>query len=310
MASWKKLLVVVPSDGSPVRSVRLRMALVLFVSLLVLAGFGGYFIPLSSTTINAVEKNEKNNLKQQNVKLGQISTDAFRLSGLLRKDLKNLEKKVEQLQNASALSSPAPEPEHPVVPFKRTQLSFSKVNEICAANETDIIRFYKVLTASPAILNSLPVMYPVVNCHTITNRFGRMSDPFTNMVKFHYGNDFVAEPETPIVATAAGTVSLVENDRLWGKRIIITHGLGFSTVYAHLGSISVFPGKKVKKGDLIATVGISGTTTGPHLHYEIWRSGKAINPEDYYFPDLESFFTTVLGITTTVLGITGPATSG
>jgi murein DD-endopeptidase MepM/ murein hydrolase activator NlpD len=79
-------------------------------------------------------------------------------------------------------------------------------------------------------------------------------------------------------------VLLVEKHCRWGWRIKLNHKYGFSTVYAHLGTVHVVNGKRVKRGDVIATVGISGLTTGPHLHYEVWQKGKQVNPLDYIFP--------------------------
>ncbi|MDD5675822.1 MAG: M23 family metallopeptidase [Chitinivibrionales bacterium] len=292
MASGKKLIVIVPPDGKQVRSIRLRSALIVIVCLLFLGGFGGYFIPLSSTTVNAVRQTEKNNLTQQNQQLAEGSREAFKLSNLLRKDIKLLEKKIGQLKGEGALKSTSAAPKHLSFPFIGTKSSPpDNIDEICARNESIITHLTAVLTRSPAILNSIPVNYPVTNCRDIAMPFGRFPDPFTNTTKWHYGDDFVAETETPVIATAAGTVARVENDRVWGKRIFITHGFGFTTVYAHLGTVSVFVGKKVNKGDCVATVGITGMTTGPHLHYEIWRNGRPLNPEDYYFPDVDTFFT-------------------
>jgi murein DD-endopeptidase MepM/ murein hydrolase activator NlpD len=115
-------------------------------------------------------------------------------------------------------------------------------------------------------------------------RFGNTKDPFTDFTKMHFGIDFFLSRGAPIIATASGIVAKVEDGKMWGKRIFINHAYGFSTVYAHLGNVQVFAGKKVKKGDQIAIAGLSGLSTGVHVHYEIWHNGKAENPEDYFFP--------------------------
>jgi murein DD-endopeptidase MepM/ murein hydrolase activator NlpD len=112
-----------------------------------------------------------------------------------------------------------------------------------------------------------------------------MKDPFTGDLKDHKGIDFSAKRGTPVIATASGVVDLVENHKYWGNRIRIKHRYGFSSVYAHLGTVNVRMDQKVKKGDEIGTIGLSGLTIGPHLHYEIRRHGTLIDPENYFFPE-------------------------
>ena len=75
---------------------------------------------------------------------------------------------------------------------------------------------------------------------------------------------------------------------MWGKRIVIDHIAGFSTVYAHLGSIMVTAHKQVKRGEQIGTIGVSGMTTEPHVHYEVWRNGEVVDPGELFFPSIDS----------------------
>jgi murein DD-endopeptidase MepM/ murein hydrolase activator NlpD len=290
----KNLLVIVPPAGGTLRSVRIRSAGVIILGLLIAAGVAGYCIPRSGVQANRAGHYERKNLERQNQRLEKLAPEAFKLAGTLRREIKNLEKKIDQLNTMSGLI-PAPEAERKAAPARKAPVSYNKIIEVCARNHAAVAQAYAALTAVPGILDQIPVNYPIADNHAVSARFGPMNDPFTNSVKNHYGVDYAAPIETPVNVTAAGVVTSVENHRLWGKKIVVAHGYGFSTVYAHLGSVLVSSGRRVKKGETIATVGVSGVTTGPHLHYEIWRSGKAQNPEEFIFPDPTLFFAGIAG---------------
>lgn len=133
------------------------------------------------------------------------------------------------------------------------------------------------------LFNTVPVIPPISvdDLFTQERGFGSFKDPFTGRITAHNGLDFAAAIGTPVIATANGYVKSVEEHRFWGKRIVIQHKSNFKTYYAHLGTISVRQGKKVKKGDTIGTVGESGLSTGPHVHYELYHKDKAVDPERY-----------------------------
>jgi len=112
-----------------------------------------------------------------------------------------------------------------------------------------------------------------------SSSFGWRIDPFTRKKAFHHGLDISALPGTEVIAPADGKVTKVYKDRRGGKIIEISHGNGFTTVFGHLQDYSVRRGEKIKRGDVIATVGNSGRSTGPHLHYEVKVDGKRMNPK-------------------------------
>lgn len=115
---------------------------------------------------------------------------------------------------------------------------------------------------------------------TLTSAFGSRLSPTTGEPAFHYGLDIAADEGTPIAAFADGTVREVgESD--YGKYLIVDHADGFSTLYAHCSSILAGVGDEVKCGGEIALVGQTGNTTGPHLHFELWKDGVALDPSDY-----------------------------
>ncbi len=111
--------------------------------------------------------------------------------------------------------------------------------------------------------------------------FGYAHDPFTGTMRMHEGIDIAAPVGTPIIATADGVVRKINNKRDFGVVIEISHSEGFETIYAHCQNPAVRQGQSIKRGDIIAYVGTSGKTTGPHLHYEIRIDGVPVNPIDY-----------------------------
>lgn len=117
--------------------------------------------------------------------------------------------------------------------------------------------------------------------------FGRRLHPIHKVWKMHYGIDFTARQGTPIQSTGDGVVERVENKRSgYGKNVVINHGYGFKTLYAHMYSVDVKKGDKVKKGQQIGTVGSTGTSTAPHCHYEVWLNGNKVNPVHYVMDGL------------------------
>lgn len=137
--------------------------------------------------------------------------------------------------------------------------------------------------------NHVPAIQPVDNKHLkrLASGFGYRIDPIYKVRKFHEGLDFSAPIGTPIYATGDGVVEKVKRSRRgYGKHVIINHGFGYKTLYAHMSKIIVKPGQKVKRGQIIGYVGNTGKSTAPHLHYEVWKNGKKVNPINYFFNDL------------------------
>jgi murein DD-endopeptidase MepM/ murein hydrolase activator NlpD len=127
-------------------------------------------------------------------------------------------------------------------------------------------------------LHALPTGIPMSKDFRITSGFGIRNDPFTGQLAMHEGLDFVAEVGSPIVVTAAGTVTRSAWDTSYGNVIEVSHIEGFTTRYAHLSKRLVDVGQKVQRGDTIAQLGSTGRSTGPHLHYEVMRNDRVLNP--------------------------------
>lgn len=138
------------------------------------------------------------------------------------------------------------------------------------------------------MLASIPAIIPIAikDFKRISSGFGyRMHPIYKQMIK-HRGMDFTGTLNTPVYSTGNGKVVKLNKQRGYGKRIVIDHGYGYQTIYAHLNGYNVKRGQKVKRGDLIGYLGNTGLSTGPHLHYEIKKNGIAIDPINYYYTDL------------------------
>ncbi|MEY4481310.1 MAG: Murein DD-endopeptidase MepM [Pseudomonadota bacterium] len=129
-----------------------------------------------------------------------------------------------------------------------------------------------------AWLNTLPTGTPVKGGYNLSSGYGLRIDPFTQAMAKHEGLDFAAPVGTPIIASANGVISRAGWDSQYGNVVEVNHAEGFKTRYAHASQLLVRTGQTVKKGDVIAKVGNTGRSSGPHLHYEVIRAGAHINP--------------------------------
>ena len=139
------------------------------------------------------------------------------------------------------------------------------------------------------LIEAIPSIQPIKNqdLTRMASGYGYRIDPFTKKRRFHYGMDFSARKGTPIYATGNGIVKRADNRSSgFGKHIRIDHGFGYVSLYAHLSKYNVRRGQKVKSGDIIGYVGNTGRSMGPHLHYEILKDKKKINPLNFYYGNL------------------------
>ena len=133
---------------------------------------------------------------------------------------------------------------------------------------------------------AIPPVLPDNAKYRISSTFGYRSDPISGVSKMHTGFDFACKPGTPIYASGDGVVSSVTFELFnYGNSVVIDHGFGYKTRYAHLKTIFVAEGMKLKRGECIGESGNSGKSTGPHLHYEVMYKGRFVNPVNYF--DLE-----------------------
>lgn len=147
-----------------------------------------------------------------------------------------------------------------------------------------------LITNKQQMLASIPSIQPIMNkkLTRMASGYGMRIDPIYKIMKFHEGMDFTASVGTEVYVTGDGTVEAVNFAYGgYGNEVLVNHGYGYKTRYAHLNQLSVRPGQKVKRGDIIGKVGSTGKSTGPHLHYEVIRNGRHTNPVYFYFNDLK-----------------------
>ncbi|MBD3638609.1 MAG: M23 family metallopeptidase [Crocinitomicaceae bacterium] len=139
------------------------------------------------------------------------------------------------------------------------------------------------------MLAAIPAIQPVSNLDLtrIASGFGYRIDPIYKTKKMHTGLDFTADTGTPVYATGNGVVVECEVKRWgYGQSVIVDHGFGYRTRYAHLSEFKCKPGDKVVRGQIIGLVGSTGKSTAPHLHYEVEKNGQKINPIHYFHSDI------------------------
>ena len=130
---------------------------------------------------------------------------------------------------------------------------------------------------------AIPPVNPDKRKYRLSSTFGYRKDPFSGRSTFHKGVDFALKPGNPVYATGDGVVESVSFVFFgYGNSVLIDHGFGYKTRYAHLKSIGVVEGMKVKRGECIGESGNSGKSSGPHLHYEVIYKGRPVNPYNYY----------------------------
>jgi murein DD-endopeptidase MepM/ murein hydrolase activator NlpD len=139
-----------------------------------------------------------------------------------------------------------------------------------------------------ALLASIPAIQPVKNddLKRMASGYGIRMHPILKYRKMHNGMDFSAPSSTEVFATGNAAVKIAKRTSGFGNLIVLDHGFGYETYYAHLSEFDVKPGQKVKRGEIIGFVGNSGLSTAPHLHYEVHKNGRVVNPINFYHGDL------------------------
>ncbi|TKB95926.1 M23 family metallopeptidase [Pedobacter cryophilus] len=146
----------------------------------------------------------------------------------------------------------------------------------------------KAVNSKGKMMASIPAIQPIDSrkLRGSISGFGYRMHPIYKIRKMHEGLDFAAPIGTPIYATGDGVVIAAGAERGYGNRIIINHGYGYITKYAHMSKFKVKIGVRIKRGDVIGFVGNTGASTGPHCHYEVYKNKKPINPINFFFNDL------------------------
>lgn len=147
---------------------------------------------------------------------------------------------------------------------------------------------YNMAIQKEKMLASIPAIQPVANkdLKRMASGFGRRIHPVYKTEMMHWGMDFSAPVGTEIYATGNGVIKIAKYQKGYGKHIVIDHGYGYETFYAHMSQFKARVGQKIKRGEIIGYVGNTGTSTAPHLHYEVHKNSRKLNPVNFYFNDL------------------------
>ncbi|MCD8288244.1 MAG: M23 family metallopeptidase [Porphyromonadaceae bacterium] len=216
-------------------------------------------------------------IRQRDDNLYRIIVQADPIDNKIRNGgVKNssLYKELQDLSNAGLVISSAQKLDLLSRQLYVQSISFDEIMEMAKRNEDRI--------------NRTPAIQPISNkdLKRTASGYGWRIDPIYNVRKFHAGMDFAANLGTPVYATADGTVSYAGWKQGYGNTVMIDHGYGYQTLYGHLSKIDTKVGRKVVRGEMIAEVGSTGKSTGPHLHYEVRYKGHYQPPINYYFFDL------------------------
>jgi murein DD-endopeptidase MepM/ murein hydrolase activator NlpD len=159
------------------------------------------------------------------------------------------------------------------------RIDVERLQSEAMSREESLSELEKLLQNKKETLALTPSIWPTIGW--VTSMFGFRTNPFTGLNQMHEGIDISNRVGTSVTAPADGIISESGNDLAFGKILVISHGFGMTSRYAHLNKILVKVGQKVKRGEKIAEVGMSGKTTGPHLHYEVRLNNIPVNPMRY-----------------------------
>jgi murein DD-endopeptidase MepM/ murein hydrolase activator NlpD len=295
----KYQLLFVPDDGGPVRSVRVStrwlptalasVALVLVLGIISVVLYADVLQSRAETDrVRAENEDLKDDLQSISVRIDDALTSVRRNEDLEREarllaGLDPMEAQVEQSGMGGPLTTVPTFSEDPGI---RADLvdQFRHLDELENRIELQARSYQETLGAletNRERLDRTPSVEPIDVAYAISSTYGWREDPFTGEDNYHYGIDFRAPQGTPVRATAAGVVSFVGERSDYGLMVTIDHGDGVETKFAHLESAQCREGESVHRGDIIGTLGSSGRSTGPHVHYEVRVNGVAQNPARY-----------------------------
>ncbi len=244
-------------------------------------------------------------IRRENRQSNEALIDLSQRFSQTEKVLKDLEKRDENIYKAVLESNPEDNKQDSISSIKTMLELFQGHSSLDIAkyignaldsillqfnqNENKYKNFAKDFDSREKMLVNIPSIQPVENTdlEIIVYGFGKRIDPFYKTPVDHKGMDFSVPEGTRVFATADGTVTFVGEKRGDGLMVLINHGYGFATKYAHLDKTLVSVGQKVKRGNYVGTAGNTGKSMAPHLHYEVSVNNNPVNPVNFFFADLK-----------------------
>ncbi len=287
MPSRKFTILIIPEGSHRVRRLNLRRNVLLSVAgafLLCCLAIGVLAVDYFRTHL---DRHEFHRLKVQNrVQQQQLQRLAAGIEDL-QKEMVVLAQNDAKVRVLAQLSKPrtdtlsgvgGPSEENPDR-FSDLQKQIDEVRQAIELRRESQEEIQGFLNDQRSLLAAKPKGWPVKGW--MTSGFGMRISPFSGQRKMHEGLDIAARTGTPIFASADGIVSRAETAPGYGKLVVLDHGYGFKTYFGHNSKIFVKVGQRIKRGDRIAAVGSTGSSTGSHLHYEVRRNGVPLNPRKY-----------------------------
>lgn len=170
-----------------------------------------------------------------------------------------------------------------------TKIGLDELFSSVRLNQSEYLFLQQNVSSRMEKLKNIPAIQPITNSDLsrMASGFGNRLHPFYKIVKHHEGMDFTAPTGTEVFATGDGVIRELDRTRRGkGNTIIIDHGNGYETIYSHLNDFKVRRGQNVLRGEIIGTVGNTGLSVAPHLHYEVRLNGESVNPVNYFFLEL------------------------
>ncbi len=239
----------------------------------------------------------KEKLKQTDEKYSEISQELLEKISRLEEELKLIEEKDSELRTYATLAPLSEDVKAQGVGGSTVEeISTEDLNDssiMLLKDRVDSLAFavdiqkdsyntiFNKIKSNEKMYRHIPSISPVKGY--IGSKYGYRTDPIDGKRRMHSGLDFPVNLNTDVVATGDGVVTKAQYDSGWGRYIKIDHGYGYETIYAHLWKINVKKGQKVKRGDKIGKSGNSGRAAGFHLHYEVHKNNKTVDPLRYFF---------------------------
>ncbi len=213
-------------------------------------------------------------------KLGELQAEAIRLKALMERIAQEAGVDISSFDIAHPPAAGGVERTGTMLSQKEMNQDVIQLQQQFQQQSRYMAQLQSVLTARQTLLSALPTGLPVLKKEGswLSSRYGYRIDPFTGKKTFHRGLDFAGKAGSTVKAVADGVVLWVGKRKGYGYMIDIDHGNGYVTRYAHNREVLVHRGQQIKKGQVIAKMGTTGRSTGPHVHFEVIKDGNAINP--------------------------------
>lgn len=288
MSAKKFAILIIPEGSHKVRRFSVKRGVVQTVAgllLLMLLAVGAVLVDYTRTSL---DRNELQSLRTQN---RTQATELRKLSASLeslREEMVVLAQNDAKVRVMAQLSRPksdvlagigGPPESDATTDFASLQKQIDQIVQAIDLRRESQEEIQAFLSDQRSLLASKPKGWP--SRGWMTSGFGMRRSPFSGKPKMHEGVDIAASTGTPVYATADGIVSQAETVAGYGKLVVIDHGYGYKTYYGHNSKLNVKVGQKVRRSDRIASVGNTGSSTGPHVHYEVRLNGVPLNPRKY-----------------------------